>query len=117
MSSTPSKKNQTKASRPRNASSTSSASASKSRGKLPKLKSYKINGVLVTESSGNIWHDLGYPDAEERQAKADLAFAIRHRVEALGLTQTAAAKRLGLTPPRMSEIFNLHVQGYTTARL
>ncbi len=85
--------------------------------KRPKLKSYKVNGVLVTESSGNLWADLGYPDAEERQAKTELGLAIRHRIKALGLTQAAAAKKLSLTPSRMSEIFNLHVQGYTIDRL
>jgi predicted XRE-type DNA-binding protein len=84
---------------------------------MPKLKTRKVNGVLFTESSGNIWYDLGYPDAEERQAKSSLALAIRRRVEALGLTQAETAKRLGITQPRVSEIFNLHVHGYTLDKL
>jgi predicted XRE-type DNA-binding protein len=76
-----------------------------------------VDGISFTESTGNLWADAGFPDAEERQAKTDLGLAIRHRIEALGITQTEAAKRLGLPKSRMSEIVNMHVQSYTIDRL
>ena len=76
-----------------------------------------MNGITFTESTGNLWLDAGYPDAEERQAKTELGWAIRHRIKELGLTQAEAAKKLGITPSRMSEIVNMHVQSYTIDRL
>ena len=60
----------------------------------------------VTESSGNIFLDLGFPphEAEVMLLRAKLAEALRAWMEREGLTQTKAAKRLGITQPRISEI-------------
>ena len=60
----------------------------------------------VTESSGNIFLDLGFPphEAEVMLLRAKLAEALRVWMEREGLTQAKAAKRLGITQPRVSEI-------------
>jgi predicted XRE-type DNA-binding protein len=60
----------------------------------------------VTESSGNIFLDLGFPpqEAEVMLLRAKLAEALRVWMERERLTQAGAAKRLGISQPRVSEI-------------
>ena len=60
----------------------------------------------VTESSGNIFKDLGFPphEAQVMLLRAQLAEGLRVWMEREKLTQTKAAKRLGITQPRISEI-------------
>ena len=60
----------------------------------------------VTESSGNIFSDLGFPphEAEVMLLRAKLAEALRAWMERENLTQAKAAKRLGISQPRVSEI-------------
>jgi predicted XRE-type DNA-binding protein len=60
----------------------------------------------VTESSGNIFLDLGFAphEAEVMLLRAKLAEALRVWMEREELTQAQAAKRLGITQPRVSEI-------------
>lgn len=45
----------------------------------------------ITESGGNVFADLGLPDAEELLVKAKLSYRIAHAIQARGLTQTEAA--------------------------
>jgi predicted XRE-type DNA-binding protein len=68
-------------------------------------------------SSGNVFADLGIPDAETHLAKADLAHEIRVAIRERGLTQTEAARRLGTSQARVSEILSGRVQGMTYDRL
>ena len=60
----------------------------------------------VTESSGNIFLDLGFPphEAAVLLLRAELAEALRQWIESEDLTQTQAAKRLGIAQPHVSEI-------------
>jgi len=60
----------------------------------------------LTESSGNIFLDMGFPphEAEVMLLRAKLAEALRVWMEREKLTQAEAAKRLGITQPRVSEI-------------
>ena len=60
----------------------------------------------ISESSGNIFLDLGFPphEAAVLLLRAELAEALRQWMESEGLTQSQAAKRLGITQPRISEI-------------
>ena len=60
----------------------------------------------VTESSGNIFLDLGLPphEAEVMLLRAQLAEAIRQWIEREKLTQAQAANRFGIAQPRVSEI-------------
>ena len=50
--------------------------------------------VKVKQSSGNVFKDLGFSDAEAERAllKADLAFEIHNIIEARKLTQAQAGK-------------------------
>ena len=60
----------------------------------------------VTKSSGNIFLDLGLPphEAAVMLLRAELAEVLRKWMERETLTQAQAAKRLGITQPRISEI-------------
>lgn len=60
----------------------------------------------VTESSGNIFQDLGFPphEAGVMLLRAQLAEALRKWIEREELTQAQAARQLGVAQPRISEI-------------
>ena len=52
----------------------------------------------------NVWLQLGLPDAEAHYLKAELVLRLERAIRAMGLTQRAAAKRLGVTQPELSKI-------------
>ena len=51
----------------------------------------------VTRGTGNVFADLGFPDAAERQARLRLAYALNQELEARKISQADAAKVLGVT--------------------
>ena len=61
-----------------------------------------IEGVEVQRSSGNVFADLGLPDAGKLKIKTGLVVEIRKALRALGLTQQEAAKRMGIPQPKVS---------------
>lgn len=61
-----------------------------------------IEGVEVQRSSGNVFADLGLPEAENLKIKTGLVVEIRKAMRALGLTQQAAAKRMGISQAKVS---------------
>ncbi len=69
------------------------------------------------ESSGNVFADLGLPDADERLVKATLALEIGRIIKARKLTQQAAAKLMGIDQPKVSHVLTGRLAGYSTARL
>lgn len=66
------------------------------------MKTRIIDGVEVQRSSGNVYADLGLPDAEKLKIKTGLVIEIRKAMRSLDLTQQAAAKRMGITQPKVS---------------
>ena len=71
----------------------------------------------ITRGSGNVFADLGFPDAEERQTKLRLAYALNTIMVAQRLTQAAAAARLGLYQPKVSALRNYKLDGFSVERL
>lgn len=61
-----------------------------------------IEGIEVQRSSGNVFADLGLPDAEKLKIKTGLVVEIRKAMRAIGLTQHAAAKRMGIPQSKVS---------------
>ena len=55
----------------------------------------------IIASSGNVFADLGLADADDRLAKAELAHQIVQLIKHKGLTQTQAAKLLGIDQPEV----------------
>lgn len=71
----------------------------------------------ITRGTGNVFADLGYPDAEERQTKLKLAHAINSVIARRWLTQAAAAARLGVNQPKVSALANYKLDGFSVERL
>ena len=72
----------------------------------------------VTESTGNVFADLGLNDADTLMAKSVLAIHIRLRaIKARRLTQVQAAEIIGLVQPKVSAITSGRLEGFSTARL
>jgi predicted XRE-type DNA-binding protein len=53
----------------------------------------------------NVWLQLGFADAEEHYLKAELVLRLQDAVRSIGLTQRAAAQRIGASQPELSKIF------------
>src|SRR5665811_429619 len=68
------------------------------------MKKRIIDGIEVQRSSGNVYADLGLPDAERLKIKTGLVVEIRKSMRRLGLTQQQAAKRMGITQPKVSDM-------------
>jgi len=60
--------------------------------------------TAVHDSTGNVFSDMGMPDAETRLAKAELARAIRKLLEERRLDDRAAAELLGISQPDVSDL-------------
>ena len=68
-------------------------------------------------SSGNVFADLGFDDPETELLKADLVIALGDVIKRNGLTQTAAAERLGTTQPKMSLLLRGRTQNVSAEKL
>jgi predicted XRE-type DNA-binding protein len=73
--------------------------------------------VAITRGTKNVFADLGYPDAAERQAKLRLAYALNQLLEERGLSQSEAAKVLSVTQPKVSALRNYKLAGFSVERL
>jgi predicted XRE-type DNA-binding protein len=73
--------------------------------------------AAITRGSGNVFADLGYADAEERQTKLRLAYAINSIIERRRMTQAAAADKLGINQPKVSALANYKLDGFSVERL
>ena len=73
--------------------------------------------MRVTPADGNIFADLGFPDAEELKAKADLVIQIIQIMEARGLKQVEAAKIMGIDQPKVSQLVRGKLDGFSMERL
>ncbi|WP_224957747.1 helix-turn-helix domain-containing protein [Geomonas subterranea] len=63
-----------------------------------------IKETAVTPSSGNVFTDLGLPDAEELQVKSAMAMKINLVIEKNNLSQIEAAALLGISQSKVSKI-------------
>jgi len=71
----------------------------------------------VVLSSGNVFADLGFPDAGERQTKVRLALAINDVLKRRGLSQGKAAELLGINQPKVSALTRGRLAGFSLDRL
>lgn len=60
----------------------------------------------ITESSGNVFVDLGFEPAEAAilQMRADLMSDLRSYIESTKLTKSQAARKLGIPQSRISDL-------------
>lgn len=73
--------------------------------------------IRVTKGSGNVFRDLGLPDADLLQAKADLVHRISVLIGKRGLSQVKAAEVLGITQPKISALLHGRLEGFSMDRL
>jgi predicted XRE-type DNA-binding protein len=77
----------------------------------------KDSEVLIETSSGNVYADLGLPDAQEMLVKAQLAQKISELMQNRRLTQVAAAKLFGMTQPKVSALLRGQFRGISEAKM
>jgi predicted XRE-type DNA-binding protein len=73
--------------------------------------------ISVTPGSGNVFADMGLPEAEEELTKAQLASHIRQVIKRRRLTQLAAAGLMGIDQPKVSALLNGRLANFSSERL
>ena len=76
-----------------------------------------ISGTEVEASSGNVYKDIGFKNADIMLAKARIVSEITRMLSERHLTQAAAARLLGLSQPKVSALVKGHFDGYSQERL
>jgi predicted XRE-type DNA-binding protein len=71
----------------------------------------------VVRSSGNVFADMGLPDAAELDTKARLGAALNLIVKRKKLTQAEVATALGINQPKVSALLNYKLEGFSVERL
>ncbi|MBT9292362.1 helix-turn-helix domain-containing protein [Prosthecodimorpha staleyi] len=73
--------------------------------------------IEVTEGTGNLFADLGLPDAETHFLKAQLVAEIYRLTGERKLTQARAGTLMGISQPEVSRLFKGHFREYSVDRL
>jgi predicted XRE-type DNA-binding protein len=75
-----------------------------------------IRGQVI-RSSGNVFADMGLPDADELGTKARLTAAINQIVARKRLSQAEIATALGINQPKVSALLHYKLDGFSVERL
>jgi predicted XRE-type DNA-binding protein len=88
------------------ATSKSRAAASRRSSKRADRGDDRAKDLVITESSGNVFLDVGFPPAEAENllARAQLMDELSEIMRRRKLTQAKAAKLFGVTQPRVSDL-------------
>jgi predicted XRE-type DNA-binding protein len=73
--------------------------------------------IPIEASSGNVFADLGLPDAIDRDTKVRLAVKINKLFAAQRLNQVRAAALLDISQPKISALKNYRLDGFSVERL
>ena len=75
--------------------------------------------LKITPSSGNVFRDLGFrhDEAEHLLVRADLMIQVQKLIASRRLKQRAAAKILGVTQPRVSDLLRGRIDLFSTDAL
>jgi len=71
----------------------------------------------VDAGSSDVIVDLGFPDADERRLRVQLAMRLNELVAARGLTQASAAKLFGIPQLHVSELKHYKLNRFSSERL
>ncbi len=77
----------------------------------------KSKRIRLEEGSGNVFRDLGFPNPEREQLKADLTLQIYKLIKGRDLTQAQAGKILGIRQPHVSVLMRGHSGNFSVERL
>ena len=90
----------------------------RTKAKTPPVETVDKTVIETVEvGSGNVFADLGLPDPDERQLRVQLALRLNDLLQAEGLTQAVAAKRLGIAQPHVSELKHYKLSRFSSERL
>ena len=73
--------------------------------------------IELEPSSGNVFADLGVPEADDHKLKAGLVSKLASIMEELELTQTAAAELTGISQPDLSRVLRGRFRDFSASRL
>jgi predicted XRE-type DNA-binding protein len=73
--------------------------------------------MKVEVGSGNVFADLGFPDAAELDIKVPLAVEIVRIINTRHLSQVAAGNVLKINQPKVSALKNFKLDGFSIERL
>lgn len=73
--------------------------------------------ITVEKGSGNVFADLGLPNAEREQLKARLTLEIYRLIKERGLTQAKAGEILGIKQPHVSALMRNRSGTFSVERL
>ena len=76
-----------------------------------------MTDTSITHGTGNVFADLGLPDAGERQTKTRLALALNRIIKDQGLKQIDAARLLSVPQPKVSALVNYRLEGFSVEKL
>jgi len=79
---------------------------------MPKKKTLELE-----PGTGNVFADLGFPDAGEHLIKAGLVVRIDRTIRERKLTQAAASELMGIDQPKVSAMLAGQFRGYSVERL
>ena len=77
----------------------------------------KREAMKIERGSGNVFADLGHPNAEAHLLKAELVARIDKIIRQRGLKQVEAAKLLRLSQPDVSRLLRGSFREYSVERL
>jgi predicted XRE-type DNA-binding protein len=72
---------------------------------------------MIRQSSGNVFADLGVPNADEHFVKAQLVFKIDRIMKARQLKQVEAARLFGVRQPDVSKMLRGEFRQFSVERL
>jgi predicted XRE-type DNA-binding protein len=75
------------------------------------------NEITIAKGCGNVYADLGLPDADGMLVKAQLALSIDRIIRSKGLSQINAARIIGLSQPKLSGMLNGKFRGISEAKM
>lgn len=81
------------------------------------MEAQLINGTVLHQGAHNVFADLGLAGAETLKFKTGLVIEIRKAMRRLGLTQLEAAKRMGLSRPKVSDMMRGNFSNLSEGKL
>ena len=76
-----------------------------------------MDDLKVTPSTGSVFEDLGFSDAETMELKAELSRKISSIIQHRHLSQAQAASLLGIDQPKISALMRGKLSGFSVERL
>jgi predicted XRE-type DNA-binding protein len=81
------------------------------------MRKEPIDNKSVTDSTGNVFVDLGLPVSEKEMLKVHIAQAITVTVQKRDLTQKQAAALIGTDQAKLSAVLSGRLSGFSIDRL